>query len=276
MPLPVRRPGEVDDKPPHFRGLPAPGTAARRPYGPPRDVVDERRPDAHNQVRKAYYYGMVSLVDHNVGRILAALEAEHLLDNTIVIAMSDHGEMLGDHFLDSKGPWHYDGCTRIPLLVRYPRVLPAGTVVGDFVSQCDVAPTVCELLGVPFISWPIAAEDVHPGGAAGPGTLPDVQGISLVPALRDEGPARRHVLIEYEWRWIPGLHQKTLRTRDWRLTVYAGRHDGELYDLREDPHEFVNRFHDPACRPIVSELTAALLDEVMRTEGRLPPRAAAN
>ena len=276
MPLPVRRPGEVDDKPPHFRGLPAPGTARRRPYGPPRDIVDERRPEAHNQARKAYYYGMVSLVDHNVGRILAALEAQHLLDDTIVVYISDHGEMLGDHWLDGKGPWHYDGCTRIPLIVRYPRALPAGQVVTDFVSQCDLVPTVCDLLDVPYVSWPIEHEDVHPGGAVGPDTMPDVEGISLLPALRGEGPARSQVLIEYEWRWIPGLHQKTLRTRDWRLTVYAGRHDGELYDLHRDPDEFVNRFHDPAYRPIVADLTAALLDEVMRTERRLPPRVAAN
>src|SRR5205807_2330257 len=66
MPLPVRRSGEIDDKPPHFRGLGDPQGVARRPYGPPRDVVDEQRPDFHNQVRKALYYGMVSLVDHNV------------------------------------------------------------------------------------------------------------------------------------------------------------------------------------------------------------------
>jgi arylsulfatase A-like enzyme len=276
MPLPVRRRGELDDKPPHFRGLAHQGTVARRPYGPPRDIADERRPDAHNQVRKAYYYGMTSLVDHNVGRILAALEAQRLLDDTLVVYVSDHGEMLGDHWLDSKGPWHYDGCTRIPLLFRYPSALPAGRVVTDFVSQCDVAPTICELLDVPYVSWPVRSDDLHPGGAAGPDTLPDAQGMSLVPALRGEGPARSQVLTEFEWRWMPGLHQKTLRTRDWRLTVYAGRRDGELYDLRADPQEFVNRFHDPAYRPAVAEMTAALLDEVLRTEGRLPPRVAQN
>jgi arylsulfatase A-like enzyme len=276
MPPPVRRRGELDDKPPHFRGLARPGTVARRPYGPPRDVADERRTDAGDRVRKALYYGMIGLVDHNVGRILAALEAQALLDDTVVVYVSDHGEMLGDHWLDGKGPWHYDGCTRVPLLFRYPRALPAGGVVGDFVSQCDVAPTVCDLLGVPYVSWPDHVDEAHPGGAAGPDSLPDVQGTSLVPALRGERPARSQVLTEFEWRWIPGLHQKTLRAHDWRLTVYAGRQDGELYDLGEDPHEFVNRYHDPAYRAVVADLTAALLDEVMRTEGRLPPRIAEN
>ena len=276
MPLPVRRQGELDDKPPHFRGAAHPGTGTRRPYGPPRDVANERRTDAGDQVRKAFYYGMTSLVDHNVGRILAALEAHRLLDDTIVVYVSDHGEMLGDHWLDSKGPWHYDACTRVPMLYRYPRAVPAGGVVSDFVSQCDMAPTICDLLDAPFTRWPDHVNEAHPGGEAGPEVLPDVQGISLLPALRGEGPARNQVLTEFEWRWIPGLHQKTLRRRDWRLTMYADGLDGELYELERDPDEFVNLYHDPAHKAIVAELTAALLHEVMRTEDRLPPRMAEN
>ena len=66
-----------------------------------------------------------------------------------MLAIADHGEQLGDHWLDGKGPWHYDGCTRVPFLIRYPPAFPAGAVVDGFVSQCDVAPTVCELAGVP-------------------------------------------------------------------------------------------------------------------------------
>jgi arylsulfatase A-like enzyme len=274
MPLPTRQRGEMVDKPPHFRGEVDGPFPDWRPYGD-FQWADEARRDDYDRVLKAYYYGMISLVDANVGRILDALEETGQLDNTVVIYLSDHGEQLGDHWLDGKGPWHYDGCTRIPFMLRYPRLVPAGRVVDDFVSLCDLAPTICDLADVPYTTWP-PLPDEHPGGCVPADTLPDVQGISLLPALRGDGPARPHVLIEYEWRWIPGLHQKTLRTSDWRITVYAGRPYGELYDLRADPDEFVNCWQEPALRAMRGDLIALLLNEVMRTEGRLPARVAPN
>jgi arylsulfatase A-like enzyme len=274
IPPPRRRRGETADKPPHFRCEVDEHEPGWRPYGPGVQANESRRDDV-DQVRIAYYYAMTTLVDNNVGRILAALEETGQLDNTIVVYISDHGDLLGDHWVDGKGPWHYDGCTRIPFLVRYPQLFPAGHAVADFVSQCDLAPTICELTGAPYTSWPPKPES-HPGGAYHDGTLPDVQGISLVPALRGTGPARSHVLIEYEWRWIPGLHLKTLRTADWRISVYAGRPYGELYDLRHDPDEFVNRWDDPGLRGVRAGLTEQLLQEVLLTEGRLPPRVVEN
>jgi len=274
MPLPVRRQGELADKPPHFRDEHDAFDAGWRPYQP-NPHANEARSDATDQVRKAYYYGMTTLVDHNVGRILAALEETGQLDRTVVVYVSDHGDLLGDHWLSEKGPWHYDGCTRIPFLLRYPPALPAGRVVPDLTSQCDLAPTLCDLTGTPYTSWPLHPGQ-HPGGAYEPGTLPDVQGTSLLPVVRGQAPGRSHVLIEFEWRMIPGLQQKTLRTADWRLTVYAGRPCGELYDLRADPDEFVNRWADPALRSVRADLTNLLLQELLRTESRLPPREVPN
>ncbi len=275
MPPPLRRPGELADTPAHFRGQADAYEPGWRPYGRGH-IAHEGRDDVADAQAKAAYYAMTELVDHNVGRILAALEETGQLDNTIVLAVADHGEMLGDHWLDGKGPWHYDGCTRVPLLLRYPPAVPAGSVVDGFVSQCDLAPTVCALTGVPATTWPPAEESYAAGGIAEPGVLPDVQGISLVPSARGEAPARPHVLIETEWRWVPGLHLKTLRTPDWRLTVYAGRPTGELYHLREDPYEFTNRWDDPALRHVRLELSALLLQEVLQSESRLPPRVTEN
>ncbi len=219
---------------------------------------------------------MTELVDHNVGRILAALETTGQLDDTVVLVVADHGDLLGDHWLDGKGPWHYDGCTRVPLLLRYPRAIPAGGAVAGFASQCDVAPTLCDLLGVPYTTWPPAGESYASGRLTAAGVLPDVQGVSLVPAAQGRAPARPDVSMETEWRWVPGLQLKTLRTPEWRLTVYAGRPYGELYDLRADPDEFVNRWSDPALRTARLELTERLLQAVLRTEGRLPPRLVEN
>ena len=275
MPAPLRREGELADKPPHFRGEVDAYENGWRPYGGGHVAHEPRDAHADAQARAAYY-AMTELVDDNVGRILSALESTGQLDNTVIVVIADHGDLLGDHWLDAKGPWHYDGCTRVPLLVRYPQAIPSGAVVDGFASQCDVAPTVCDLLGVPYTTWPPADESYASGRLTAPGTLPDVQGMSLVAAAQGRGRLREQVLVETEWRWVPGLQLKTLRTADWRLTVYAGRGHGELYDLRTDPDEFVNRWDDPAVRSVRLELSERLLHEVLTTEGRLPPRVVEN
>ena len=113
------------------------------------------------------------------------------LDDTVILAVADHGDLLGDHWLDGKGPWHYDGCTRVPLLLRYPRTIPAGGVVDGFASQCDLAPTLCDLLGVPTTTWPPGDASYAGGRLTATGVLPDVQGVSLVPAAQGSAPAER-------------------------------------------------------------------------------------
>ena len=278
LPPPLRRSGELAGKPPHFTGAADPAEPGWRPYGRGHLAHEPRDLEADAQA-KAAYYAMIELIDDNVGRILATLEKSGQLDNTAIAVIADHGEMLGDHWLDGKGPWHYDGCTRVPLLLRFPRTIPAGAVVdgpSSYVSQCDVAPTLCELAGVPYTTWPPADESYASGRLAEFGVLPDVQGISLVPVAQGTAQARPGALVETEWRWVPGLHLKTLRTADYRLTVYAGRPYGELYDLRDDPHEFANRWSDPALRTVRLELTEQLLQQVLQTESRLPARLVEN
>src|SRR6266542_3142884 len=132
LPLPLRREGELEDKPSHFRG------GARRNL----EVTD-----AEWQRAKAFYYGMVSLADAQIGRILAALDELGLAENTIVVFTSDHGEALGDHYQTGKGPTNYDSIVRVPLIVRGPGV-PAGRRVAGLVEHVDVAPTLLEAAGV--------------------------------------------------------------------------------------------------------------------------------
>jgi hypothetical protein len=100
----------------------------------------------------------------------------------------------------------------------------------------------------------------------------------MLPLLRgeDSGLGRNRVLVEFEWRFVPGLKLKTIRTGRHKLTVYAGQPYGELYDLEVDPHEFVNRWDDPAYAAVKCDLVAQLLDLLIDTEGRLPPRLAPN
>ena len=100
--LPVRQEGELDDKPPHFR-------RHRVGQGCSNEKYDYRRLTDHQWGEvKAAYYGMVSLVDYNIGRILQALRDKGITNDTLVLFTNDHGELMGDHGLLFKGPFHYD------------------------------------------------------------------------------------------------------------------------------------------------------------------------
>ncbi|MCY4179400.1 MAG: sulfatase-like hydrolase/transferase, partial [Litoreibacter sp.] len=98
---------------------------------------------SEDQLREiiANTYGQIALIDHNVGRILIALDEAGLSENTIVIYISDHGDWLGDHGLILKGPMHYDGLLRVPMILRGPGV-PAGKRVDEPVSTLDLGPTL--------------------------------------------------------------------------------------------------------------------------------------
>jgi arylsulfatase len=255
VPMPLRRDGELDDKPPHFRQF---------REGQIVGFGGRASPDltamTDDQTREiiAHTYGMISLIDDNLGRIFARMDELGLFENTLVLLTTDHGELLGDHWLVGKGPFHYDSLIRVPLLWRFPDGLASGRVAEGMMSNVDVAPTILDIAGLP--------------------PLPDQQGRSMLPLLTgdDETAAREQVLVEFDWRFVPGLRAKTIRTRRHKLTVYQDRPYGELYDLDDDPGEFVNRWDDPAYRSIKCELLAGLIDLLTESQGRLPPRLAPN
>jgi arylsulfatase A-like enzyme len=191
------------------------------------------------QLRKltANYFGMISLIDHNVGRILSVLRDEDIENNTIVVFTSDHGELLGDHGLYQKGPALYDGLLRVGAIVKGPGVIEGGTVL-DPVSTLDLAATFSDYAGLPPSN----------------GT----QGRSLRPLLEGHTGACREVAYN-EWRMLPGrtgieLDLRTVRTRRYRLSVDLLSGAGEFYDLEEDPLELSNLFDDPARAALRGEM----------------------
>ena len=111
------------------------GAEIRKAYSRIPEQTDE-------QLREiiANTYGQVALIDHNVGRILDTLDEMGIADNTIVIYISDHGDWLGDHGLILKGPMHYDGLLKVPMIVRGPDI-PKGKRVDEPVSTLDLGPT---------------------------------------------------------------------------------------------------------------------------------------
>ena len=183
-------------------------------------------------------YGQIALVDHNVGRILNALDEAGLRENTIVIYISDHGDWLGDHGLILKGPMHYEGLLRVPMIVRGPDV-PAGKRVDDPVSTLDLCATFCDYA------------DVAP-------LLPQ-HGQSLRPLIETDEATRDFALNE--WELLPTragvpLSLRTVRGRTHKMTVDLQSGAGELYDLVNDPLEEANLFGQPDIAEIQAQLMA--------------------
>lgn len=197
------------------------------------------QPQTDDQLREiiANTYGQISFIDHQVGRLMITLQEMGLDENTIVIYISDHGDWLGDHGLILKGPMHYEGLLRVPMIMRGPGV-PAGKVVNEPVSTLD--------LGATFFDY---------GGAE---PMLTQHGQSLRPQI--EGDAPRD-FARSEWGLGAGrvgvpLELRTVRTRTHKLTLDLTSGAGEMYDLEADPHELVNIFDAPDAAGIRAELEA--------------------
>ena len=188
----------------------------------------------------ANYYGMISLIDHNVGRILEALAAQGLAEDTLVIYTTDHGDLLGNHGLYLKGPTPYEDLLRIGLIARGPGV-SANQVVGEPVSTLDLAATFYDYAGV---SAPMALQSR---------TLKPLLGGQKI--TRDAAWSEWHV---HPSRCGVGLQLRTVRTKTHKCTFELASGAGELYDLVNDPGEMQNLFDDPGYRKVRAELEAMM------------------
>ena len=195
-----------------------------------------RRPEEFNaKWIQAAYYAMIELIDDNVGRMLEALDRTGQRDNTIVIYMSDHGEMLGDHGLLLKGCRFYEPLVRVPLIMSWRGEFLEGTRRQALVELLDIAPTLLEAAGLPIPAR--------------------MQGRSLMPLLRDPAATDQHrefVRSIYFHVILPawkdtyfGSYGSMYRDERYKLAVYHGHGLGELYDLEADPDEFDNLWDDP-------------------------------
>ena len=184
-------------------------------------------------------YGQIALIDHNVGRLLIALDEAGLREDTIVIYISDHGDWLGDHGLILKGPMHYEGLLRVPMILRGPGI-PEGRILHDPVSTLDLGPTFFDYCG----AKPLLRQ----------------HGQSLRPLIEGNG-CRTHALSE--WELLPArtgvaLSLRTVRTRTHKMTVDLKSGAGEIYDLSVDPRERNNLFDTPKAGEIQDTLTKLL------------------
>jgi arylsulfatase A-like enzyme len=238
--LPAHRTLDLDRRPWWHRaaleGVPQMSNAELRGFRE-RFSRTPRQTDAQLRALIANYYGMISLIDHQVGRIRIALRDLGLEDDTLLVYSTDHGDWLGDHGLLLKGPMAYEGLLRVGLLFEGPGV-PAGKVVADPVSTLDLPQTFCDYAGT---SLP---EGAHSRSLRG-----------LVEGDRD---TRDFAYSEWELRASRcgvDLALRTVRTRRHKLTLELNSGAGELYDLALDPDEMDNRFDDPAYAAVRRELS---------------------
>ena len=188
------------------------------------------------------YLRCVASVDDNVGRVLDYLDKSGLAENTVVVYTSDQGFYLGDHgWFDKR--FMYEQSLRMPLLVRYPKEIKAGSVNDDIVLNVDFAPTFLDLVGV-----------------AKPA---EMQGRSLRQLLRGKTPKDWRSSMYYHYYEYPAVHMVKrhygVRTKRYKLIHFYYDIDAwELYDLQKDPNELNNVYDNPAYADIVEQLKAEL------------------
>lgn len=187
---------------------------------------------------------MLAAVDESVGRIMAALERAGQLDDTVFVLTSDHGYFYGEHGLSVERRLAYEEAIRIPMFIRYPRVIKAGLTPAQFVLTIDLAPTLLEL--------------------AGAALLAGVQGRSLVPLLEGRSPRRRDsFLIEYSsdtvFPRVVAMGYDAVRGERYKYIRYRElKGMDELYDLRSDPYEMTNLIDDARSARTQARMKAEL------------------
>jgi len=179
---------------------------------------------------RALYDAEITYVDAQLGRLFGALRDRRLLDDTLVVVISDHGEEFFEHGGLKHGYTLYQEAIQVPWLMRYPRALPPGKVVdGCLVQLIDVAPTILDLAGVPV-----------PEGMQGASLLPRIRGeassASRRYAITESGYSGTKAIVTDTWKYIHHFGD-----RPWRKNLATRYAQGtELYNLKTDPEERLN------------------------------------
>ena len=227
------------------------------------------------------YLRCVKGVDDNLKRLFDYLKANDLWENTIIVYTADQGMMLGEHdYMDKR--WMYEESMRMPFILHFPALVREGTRSGQLINNTDFAPTLLELAG---------------------GRVPDyMQGKSFAATVRGEQTEASREATYYRY-WMHLVHHDVpahfgIRTDEYKLIYYYSEHYNpekygtptmtwmpesfpiestpkawELYDLRKDPEELVNRYADPNYQKVVAELKEKLIstrEDLKEGDGAYP------
>lgn len=256
--VPAITPGEHDQNPPHF------------------GMTQEQRPDFSVYQEKdgngchgfnshlgkqaslakdiAIYYGMISMMDHYIGKTLDKLDALGLTEDTLVVFTTDHGHFLGQHGLCAKGAFHYEDMIKVPFIASLPGVVPQGVRTDAMLSLVDLAPTFLDMAGIPV-----------PRSMTGKSQRAVLEG--------SVDGVRNHVIVENRHQPTK-LHLKTYVDSRYKLTVYYDQSYGELFDLESDPGEVHNLWADPASKELKAQLMLKYIHAELGKEPVWMPRIA--
>ena len=198
----------------------------------------------------ALTYGMITMIDDAIGRVLAHLETLGLAENTIVVFTTDHGDYMGDHGLMLKLLLHYQSTIRSPFIWHDPTDPGGGAVESGLASSIDVSATILARAGVqPFNG---------------------IQGRDLLSA-----PPPDCVIVEEDsQRRMTGFERpqrvRTVVTERYRMSLRQGEDWHELYDLQEDPLEMENRYFDAGSAAVRHDVTERMLRRMIELQDRAP------
>ncbi|MBL4700528.1 MAG: sulfatase-like hydrolase/transferase, partial [Phycisphaeraceae bacterium] len=255
MPLPVGRDGELDDLPSIYERILA-GKIL------PNGTDNRGLTDEHCQEMIALTYGMITHIDTEIGRVLDALEKSGQADNTIIIFLSDHGDMMGDHGLLWKAFYTFRGCINIPTIVSVPGQL-GGQQCDALIAQIDLFPSLLDLCDLPlpgsdwgdkptpFSRGAVRPLHTHPGHSWKDLLDGSKQSIRSTVVIENDDPSTGHQV-------------HALVTSTHRLTIYPDSDEGELFDLQNDPWELFNLWYHPDHAGLRCKLTSQLLNDYVR------------
>jgi arylsulfatase len=178
----------------------------------------------------AYYYSMISQIDHHVGRMTELLRQKGLYDDTLIIFTADHGDFMGFHHMLLKGNYMYDPVVKVPLIVKWPGNVQAGTVSQRMVNNIDLAPTLCRAAGC------TPGPQMHRH------------------ALQDQDAGHDFIFAEAN-----GGRQVMARSKNRKLILAALKNENLFFDLDRDPLEMDNLYDSPQYRDEIRSMETYLL-----------------
>ena len=213
-----------------------------------------RASDEHVKETMALTAGMITMIDDQVGRLIQTLKDSEQYENTVIVFTSDHGDYLGDFNMLLKGPLKLGSITRVPMIWSDPDTR-AAVRTDTLGSTIDLSASILDRAGLAPYNG--------------------MQGKSFLGSLSGDKPHRDEVLIEFNnndarMGMVTVPRVRTLRSKTWRLSVYAGEDWGELYDLENDPNETHNLWSDPKATKAKLEMSLRLVEQLAQQTDSSP------
>ena len=249
LPMPVGDQADFDSQPTALKRLRAQHLSTDH------DAVVHLPSPTPEQLRRQreYYFANVTMIDTRVGLVMEALSRRGVLDDTVIIFTSDHGDCLNDHGHSQKWTM-YEQSVRVPAIVWAPGRVAAGRRVDELASLFDLGPTVLEFAGIDAPVW--------------------MEASSLMPYLTETPPdPRRYVFAEHSNdKILHGTEFMTMiRDRKWKLVHFVDHEDGQLFDMEADPDELHNLWDDPASQQtrlyLIHEILKWRIRSDLKTQG---------